>query len=551
MNLNPTLIPVSTATNTNVVNSASASSLNAGTPPVIPATTPAPPPDMMTLMAQMTNIMARMAVNDSDRNSRLALARKPKAIHCRIYKLNDSWNDFITHFGQCVRAAYAFELPRELPEYEEACRIWLPSKLEPGPTLVAYDALEDAVKGNWTSTVDALADAFQDEAQKEIFLADPGAFRRQDKTLNEYKNELLRRMRLYQPELENVTAEFNRATVTRFIEGLDDDDLRKQLRRHCKRDKLNIESAFNFALDFETSNLQNDLRDGNVKTVAALSRPTTTTAAMGAISATPSYGVNASSSAPSILRNPHSHEPWFAPVRQLEQSVEGILAKQKIQEMQVHELNTKAASTNDSLTTLKKEVGDISSGIQDLTKAFKDFTDKVPATPSIAQPPVQPQQYYRAPPRMPWQGGNRFMRPIRPSITGNVGYINNQVRPQLFRRVEPNSNAFVRPSVPASSATTATSTAAATAPATTATDPTQAVYVPLDLPEAPGGTREGRSADLAADVRGVGVVFSTPSLTDTIACLEKGGVEYTSARSDAVFVLPGQACGLLVEFTER
>lgn len=76
-------------------------------------------------------------------------------------------------------------------------------------------------------------------------------------------------------------------------------------------------------------------------------------------------------------------------------------------------------------------------------------------------------------------------------------------------------------------------------------------YPGLDLPEAPGGTREGRSADLAADVRGVGVVFSTPSLTDTIACLEKGGVEYTSARSDAVFVLPGQACGLLVEFTER
>lgn len=76
-------------------------------------------------------------------------------------------------------------------------------------------------------------------------------------------------------------------------------------------------------------------------------------------------------------------------------------------------------------------------------------------------------------------------------------------------------------------------------------------YPGLDFLEATGGNREGRAEDSAAEVRGVGVVFSTPSLADTIVCLEKAAVAYKSARSDSVFVLPEQACGILVEFTER
>ena len=473
--------PITAVSGTNLVHTAT----NSGG---IPATTPGAtaPPDMAQLMAQMAHAITQMAASNNDRNNRVAMSRKPKAIHCRMYKMGDSWGDFVIHFQQCVRAAYAFDLPTEQAEYEEACRMWLPSKLEPGPTLVAYDALSDAKKGVWDDLVEALSDAFQDEAQKELFLADTGSFRRQNRTLNEYKNELLRRMRRYQPDLENVAAEFQRQAVTRFTEGLEDEKLKKQLRRHCKRDKLNIDAAFNFALDYETSNLQNDLRDGTVKAVAALSRPTPSTSTLGAT--VPSSGAIGSSTTPSILRNPHAHEAWYDPVRKLEQSVEGILSKQKIQEMQVQELNAKAANTNDSLTTLKKEVGDISTGIQDLTKAFKDFTCKVPTAPAAVQPPFQPQQYVRAPFRGPWQGTPRFGRPIRPSITGNVGYVNNQVQPQLFRRVDPNSNAFVRPAIPTTCATATAPTAAATAPTTATATPTQAVFVSDDLPAVPMAT---------------------------------------------------------------
>ena len=50
---------------------------------------------------------------------------------------------------------------------------------------------------------------------------------------------------------------------------------------------------------------------------------------------------------------------------------------------------------------------------------------------------------------------------------------------------------------------------------------------------------------------GVGVVFSTASLTGVIACLEERGIEYTSTESGSVYVLPEHACGILVELVEE
>lgn len=80
--------------------------------------------------------------------------------------------------------------------------------------------------------MDELADAFDDDTERELFLADVASFRRGEKGLVEYKNELLRRIKLYQPNLSTVPTEFQRQAVTRFIEGLDDVILKRKLRRY-------------------------------------------------------------------------------------------------------------------------------------------------------------------------------------------------------------------------------------------------------------------------------------------------------------------------------
>ena len=68
-----------------------------------------------------------------------------------------------------------------------------------------------------------------------------------------FKNELVRRVNLYQPELKTVDSEYQRQLVNRFICGIEDTKLQRKLRRHCKRDKLKIDEAFNFAVDYEST----------------------------------------------------------------------------------------------------------------------------------------------------------------------------------------------------------------------------------------------------------------------------------------------------------
>ena len=161
---------------------------------------------------------------------------RPKAIISRTFKCGDNFQNFISHYRECVRAAYNYTLPTDIVALNTACLSWLGTKLEPGPTLVTYKSLPDATKDDWTLTVDALSQAFADETEKETFLADQASFRRGDRSLVQYKNELKRLMRVYLPDLVAIPAEFNRQATTRFIEGLDNDELKRLLRRHCKRD---------------------------------------------------------------------------------------------------------------------------------------------------------------------------------------------------------------------------------------------------------------------------------------------------------------------------
>ena len=251
---------------------------------------------------------------------------RPKAIQCRMYKLGDSWPDFVTHFYQCVKAAYAFNLPADEDALEAACLSWLPSKLEPGPTLVAYQALEDDKKTDWKDLVDALKDCFADDTERELFLADVASFRRGNKGLVEYKNELLRRMKLYQPDLANVPTEFQRQATSRFIEGLESAELKRKLRKHCKRERANIEMAFNFAVDSEAADLQTRIREGD------------------------STGIGHKSLASANIQSSGAKPKDPGQYRGVQEEIQGLSAKHKITEMQINELAAKSALTEDRIT---------------------------------------------------------------------------------------------------------------------------------------------------------------------------------------------------------
>ena len=272
--------------------------------------------------------------------------------------------NFISHYRECVKAAYNFTLPTDLVALNAACISWLGTKLEPGPTLIAYESLTDATKADWDLTVTSLAEAFSDESAKETFLADQASFKRGDRSLVQYKNELMRLMRVYLPDLAAVPVEFNRQATTRFIEGLEDDELKRLLRRHCRRLKNTIDEAYTFTVDYESSELQTKIREGE------------TTAAFGRMSIGASSAVK-----PKILQRTASSSQRSLPqprMGAIEDPVyDELRTKSKIHEMRIQELIAKNAHTNDRIDILSKEVGFTSVHVAKLEKSMESRFDRI------------------------------------------------------------------------------------------------------------------------------------------------------------------------------
>ena len=215
-----------------------------------------------TMNMQQQHMQQQQQQQPQPTNRRQPNAR-PKAIYCKTYKLGENFPSLLTHFTECIKATYGFDLLTDQTAFEDACKTWMPSKLEPGPTLSAYESLTDAQKASWADIVDALKECFADETEKETFLNDPAFFRRGVRSLIEYKTELLRLMNSYLPDLKRGSpTEFQRQATMRFIEGLDDEELRKKLRRHCKRERQNVDEAYQYVVDWEASNVQTRIREG-------------------------------------------------------------------------------------------------------------------------------------------------------------------------------------------------------------------------------------------------------------------------------------------------
>ena len=111
------------------------------------------------------------------------------------------------------------------------------------------------------------------EEEKQKFLGNPASFQKGTQTFLQYRNEIVRLVGLYQPGIVGVPSEYQRQLVERFICGLNDAELQRKLRFHCRRDKMTIEHAYEFAVDYESSKVKND----SVKTVAASAKVSTPT----------------------------------------------------------------------------------------------------------------------------------------------------------------------------------------------------------------------------------------------------------------------------------
>ena len=276
---------------------------------------------------------------------------RPKAINCRSFRLGDNWTNFSTHFVENIRASYGFDPVTHQDELERECLSWLPSKLDPGPTLNAYQNIPDPEKASWTRLNAALTAAFADDAERERFLASTSSFKRGSQTLLEYRTELIRLMMTYLPRLRQVPEEWDRQIVSRFIEGLEDNSLKAELRRHCKRLKCNLQEAYDFVVDFESAQVQTQIQEGEAtplvpakKTLAVLVNPAHSTIQPA------SNGSSAQAAA---------HKEF----RQLQKDVEGLVAKQKHSEMRIMEVTATSNNTKDRVDVVSKEVNQVSEDV--------------------------------------------------------------------------------------------------------------------------------------------------------------------------------------------
>ena len=118
---------------------------------------------MDSLMASMADLLVRMDASGDHR-----LSSRPKAIQCRSFSIGQSWDTFSPHFIESVRAAHGFVLPDDADDLNAECLSWVPTKLEPGPTLSAFTNLDAAQKASWPVLNESLKILFANDEEKDI-----------------------------------------------------------------------------------------------------------------------------------------------------------------------------------------------------------------------------------------------------------------------------------------------------------------------------------------------------------------------------------------------
>ena len=347
-----------------------------------------------------------------DRSANALATPRVRAINCKSYKIEEDWNHYSVYFRENIRATYGYQ--HGDPALDTACCSWIGSKLEAGPTLTAYESLDREIKNNWERLNNQLAILYVNEEEKQSFLANVGGFKKGTQSLLAYKNELTRLVNLYQPDLHTVPAEYQRQLVDRFIGGLDDSKLEKKLRFHCRRDRMRIDDAFEFAVDYEATEVE-----GRAKELASSAKAHVT----AAVAKAPSYP-SASATVGTLASSSSS-----TPMKILERSVD---PKVKANEIAIEQIKAAQSKTDDSIDIMRKEIDE---KMSDVGKKMDQLEFLITASQNIQQasapqpapvPAPAPRPY---PPRMN-QRPYRQPYPQVPGLTGGPGYrVDPRMRP--------------------------------------------------------------------------------------------------------------------------
>ena len=221
----------------------------------------------------LASLATNLGLGAQGQAARNAAQPHVKLIPCPNYVIGKDFDIWLTHFVDCVRAAYnVTATDARLGGY---CTQWLSTKLEPGPTRAVFDNLPTTVlTGNWAGQKAALEQAFTDDKDRLDFLASTDAFQRTPgMSLRTYKDSLLMKMNKYQGALKAVQTEWDRTASQRFREGLKNPVLKAHLMMNCP-DSSGIEEAFKVATTWENTlsqlNKDSNQADGANAVLSAL-----------------------------------------------------------------------------------------------------------------------------------------------------------------------------------------------------------------------------------------------------------------------------------------
>ena len=172
-----------------------------------------------------------------------------RSVPCENYNSASDFDSWVKLFEDSIRASDT-RGDNDEARFNALCLKWLPAKLNAGPTRLAFENLDQAVKNDWTLLKPALSDAYRDRSEEVNFINNEKAWTRSGKSLGDYKNGLILRMDKYQKNLRQVRDEW---AVRRFRSGLEDPLLEAHILMSCTGANNNLEHAYRVACAFENT----------------------------------------------------------------------------------------------------------------------------------------------------------------------------------------------------------------------------------------------------------------------------------------------------------
>ena len=332
-------------------------------------------------------------------------ATNVRSVPCENYNATSDFDSWVKLFEDSIRASNSLGNDDQA-RFNALCIRWLPAKLEPGPTRLVYENLDQAVRADWALLKPALSEAYQDKSEEINFINNEKAWTRAGKSLRDYKNGLILRMDKYQRNLRQIRDEWEKAAVRRFRSGLEDPLLEAHILMNCVGENNNLEHAFRTACAFENT----------VSTLAQRGADKAISPSLASVLAIPQIS-SLSLEAPQI-------SALSAQGERTEKRLEAIETSIKKNEMDNVELKAGFTEMKESIKSIKDSLSQ--------ERPFRQPAFPRPFRPfSLNRMSAQPAYHKQYP-----QYRAHFPRPqgptgIIPGLTGGPGFATSQTNPNI------------------------------------------------------------------------------------------------------------------------